>query len=182
MKAPVPARPVLRLASFVLAAVFGSAACAGTGTVTAMASVDTFCTVTTTALDFGPYDPILANQSAALNNGNASVSVTCVKGSTPTIGLGLGAHASGSTRRMQHATKPAELLSYELYQPASTVPGTPCTFPATVVWGTTGVNLFSPGSAPNKSSRTFQVCGTVPAGQDVEVGAYSDTVVVTVNF
>jgi spore coat protein U-like protein len=44
------------------------------------------------------------------------------------------------------------------------------------------LNLFSPGSAPNKNSRTFRVCGTVPAGQDVEVGTYSDTVVVTVNF
>jgi spore coat protein U-like protein len=182
VNAPGPWRPVLRLASF---AFWGSCcvtAFAGTGNVTANASVGTFCTVAAAALTFGAYDPLVVNQTAPLNNGNANVTVTCVKGSAPTIALGLGTHATGSTRRMQHASKPTELLTYELYQPPSVAPDTACTFPATTVWGSAGVNLFSPGSAPNKNSRSFNVCGTVLAGQDVEVGTYSDTVVVTVNF
>jgi spore coat protein U-like protein len=83
---------------------------------------------------------------------------------------------------MQHATKATELLTYELYMPSTTATNAPCSFPGTTIWRSSGLNLFSPGSAPNKNSRTFRVCGTVPAGQDVEVGTYSDTVVVTVNF
>ena len=173
----------MRLASFVLVWWCCASAWALTGTVTATASVGTFCTVATTALTFGPYDPIVVNQTSALNNGTTgTVTVTCVKGSAPTIGLGLGTHASGTTRRMQHTSKPTEFLTYELYMPPGTAADTACTFPATVVWGTSGANLFSPGGAPNKNSRSFRVCGTVQAGQDVEVGTYSDTVVVTVNF
>lgn len=150
---------------------------------TATASVGTFCTVATSPLIFGAYDPIVVNQTTALDNGaTATVGVTCVKGSAPTIALGPGAHASGTTRRMQHATKATEFLTYELYMPSTTATNAPCSFPGTIVWGSSGPNLFSPGGAPNKNSRTFRVCGTVPAGQDVEVGTYSDTVVVTVNF
>jgi spore coat protein U-like protein len=182
VRTPSCPRPVTRLASFVFAAAFALPCAAGTGTVTATTSVDTFCTVSTTALAFGSYDPVLTNRATNLDNGSASVTVTCVKGSAPTIALGLGTNASGSTRRMKHATNAASLLTYELYQPPSTAPSTACTFTAPVVWGSAGANLFSPGSAPNKNSRTFQVCGTVPAGQDVEVGTYSDTVVVTVSF
>jgi spore coat protein U domain-containing protein, fimbrial subunit CupE1/2/3/6 len=174
------ARPVARLASFVLGLASCTGVYAGTGTLTASTSVDTFCTVGATALAFGAYDPILANKTAALN-GTASISIACVKGTSPTIALGLGANASGAARRMKHATK-LVFLTYELFKPPSTVAGAACTFPGTVVWGSAGANLFSPGAAPSKNSRTFNVCGTVPAGQNVEVGSYSDTVVVTVNF
>jgi spore coat protein U-like protein len=183
VNAPGIRRPVLRLASFVFCGSFCAVASAGTGTVTANASVDTFCKVATTALSFGAYDPIVVNQTTSLDNGTtASVTVTCVKGSAPTIALGLGTHANGSIRRMQHASKPAELLTYELYQPPSTAANASCAPTPGPVWGSTGVNLFSPGAAQNKNSRTFNVCGTVLAGQDVEVGTYSDTVVVTVDF
>ena len=154
---------------------------AGTGTLTAQVAVDTFCTVATTALAFGAYDPIVANTTSDLNNGTtASVAITCVKGSSATIALGNGLNFGSGTRNMQHATHPTSLLAYRLYQPSSLSPGAGCTFPGATTWD--GTSILTPAPAPDKNSRTFNVCGTVPAGQDVEVGTYSDTIVVTVNF
>lgn len=154
----------------------------GTGTLTAQATINTNCTVATTPVAFGAYDPIVANKVSVLNNGSGTVSVACVKGSAPTIALSLGLNASGASRRMQHATTLTEFLTYELYQPPSTTPSTPCSFPGATVWGTAGANLFSPSAAPDKNSRSFNVCGTVSAGQNVEVGSFSDTVVATITF
>lgn len=157
-------------------------ACAATGTLTASTQVDAFCTVTTTALVFGAYDPIVGNKTQALNSGSGAVNVTCVKGSSAAISLGLGSFANGTTRRMRHATTTTEFLTYELYQPANATPNAACTFPGTTVWGSAGSNILSPTAAPNKNSRTFNVCGTVPAGQNVEVGSYADTVTASVSF
>jgi len=172
----------LALASAILASAVARASPPGTGTLTALASVNTNCTITTTPVAFGAYDPIVANKAGALDNGAGSVSVACVKGSAPAIGLDLGQHASGTTRRMQHASTATEFLAYELYKPPNVLPGTPCSFPAATVWGSAGAAALSPGAAPNKNARTFFVCGTVGAGQNVEVGTFSDTVVATVTF
>lgn len=175
----VPARPVLGLASFVLALGACVTSQAGTGTLTAQVLVNTSCTVLTTALSFGVYDPILANASAPLNNGTTgTVSIACVKGTNATIALDNG--TSGAGRRMRNASNPSVYLPYELYQPPNSQPGTACVFPASTVWNAT--NPLAPPAAPSKSSRSFNVCGTVPAAQDVEVGTYSDTVTVTVTF
>jgi spore coat protein U-like protein len=52
----------------------------------------------------------------------------------------------------------------------------------TVIWGTAGANVFTPTSPASKAARTYNVCGRIAANQDVGVGAYSDTVVASVNF
>jgi spore coat protein U-like protein len=182
MKYHTGSRLALRLASIVLASAPALASPPGTGTLTAQASVNTNCTITTTPVAFGAYDPIVANTTTPLDNGAGAISVACVKGSAPSIALDLGLHASGTTRRMQHATTPTEFLAYELYQPPNTSPGTACSFPGSTVWGSTGTSLFAPAAASTKAARTFQVCGTVAAGQNVEVGTFSDTVVATVTF
>lgn len=174
-------RPVARLAFVILGFAWAAMAQAGTGTVSAQTTVDTFCTVATTALAFGSYDPILANTTAALNNGTTgSVVITCVKGTSAVIALGNGLYFASGTRQMRHATKTTVFLTYQLYQPPSNAAGAACTFPATTLWSSTGT--LTTTAAPDKNSRTFNVCGTVPAGQDVEMGTYSDTVVVTVTF
>jgi spore coat protein U-like protein len=41
---------------------------------------------------------------------------------------------------------------------------------------------LSAGSAPTKNARSYNVCGTVPAGLNPTIGNYQDTVVATVNF
>lgn len=144
------------------------------------ASIAANCTISTTAVAFGAYDPVVTNATTALN-ASGSVIIGCTKGSAPTITLGLGANASGAQRNMLNGSN-SDVLGYQLYQPPNTTPGTACTFPASNIWGTAGAQIFTPTVPTTKATRTYNICGTVAAGQDVSVGSYSDTVVATVNF
>jgi spore coat protein U-like protein len=145
------------------------------------ASVTANCTISTTAVAFGAYDPVVANASTALN-GNGSVNIACTKGSAPSITMDLGANAAGSQRNMLITGGGSDVLAYQLYQPPNTTPGTACTFPGSTVWGTSGAQTFTPTAPSSKAGRTYNVCGTVAAGLDVSVGSYQDTIVATVNF
>ena len=133
------------------------------------ATVTSNCTISTTALAFGSYDPVVANASSNLD-GTGTVIVACTKGATATIGLGLGGNASGSVRRMGDGV--ANYLTYELYQDSG----------RTNVWNDSGIGLLSPSAAPSKAPRNFTVYGRVTGNQDVPAGNYNDTVVATVNF
>lgn len=132
------------------------------------AAVAKNCTITTTPLAFGAYDPIVTNATAPLD-GTGGVVVTCPKGATATIGLGLGANASGAIRRMVLGT---DFLTYELYKDVA----------GGAIWGDEGADLLSPVAAPSKAARTFTVYGRVAPGQDVAAGTFTDTVIATVNF
>lgn len=175
-----------RATALALASLFGlsiAPAHAGSSTqnLPVSASVAANCTISTNALAFGAYDPVVTNASTALN-GSGSVAIACTKGSAPAITLGLGANNVGSVRNMKITGGGTDLLGYELYQPPNTTPGTACSFPGTQVWGSSGAAIFTPTAPSSKASRTYNVCGTVAAGQDVAVGSYQDTVVATVNF
>jgi spore coat protein U domain-containing protein, fimbrial subunit CupE1/2/3/6 len=126
------------------------------------------CSITTTAVNFGSYDPLVANATSPLD-GTGAVIVACTKGAGTRIDLGLGANPSGSTRRMQAGT---DFLAYELYQNAG----------RTTTWRSGSSAGQTIATAPNKNPRTFVVYGRVPAGQDVAAGSYSDTVLATINF
>ncbi len=178
-----------RATSVAIASLFGAAilvsapAFAGStpANLTVTASVTANCTISTSAVAFGAYDPVSANASTDLN-GNGSVSIACTKGSAPNITLDLGSNASGSQRNMKITGGGSDVLGYELYQPPNTTPNTACTFPGSQVWGTSGSAIFTPTAPASKTARTYRVCGTVAQGQDVSVGSYQDTVVATVNF
>src|SRR2546426_5364633 len=89
-------RTILSLAILSLISV---PAFAGTATsnLSVTASVSANCTISTTPVAFGAYDPIGANAAAALN-GTGSVSVTCTSGASTTVTLGQGSNAdTGST-------------------------------------------------------------------------------------
>lgn len=148
----------------------GSTVSAATATanLTVSATVTNNCTISTSALAFGAYDPIVTHASANLD-GSGGVTVTCTKGAVTTIGLGLGANASASVRRLASG---ANYLTYEIYQETG----------RTTVWGTTGAALLSVAAAPSFEARSFSVFGRVAAAQDVPAGSYTDTVVATVNF
>jgi spore coat protein U-like protein len=145
------------------------------------ASVSANCTISTSAVAFGAYDPVVANAAAALN-GTGQVNIACTKGSAPNITLDLGANAAGAQRNMKLQPGGPDLLAYQLYQPPGTAPNTACAFPGAQIWGTAGAQIFTPTAPASKASRTYNVCGTVSAGQDVSVGSYQDTVTATVNF
>jgi spore coat protein U-like protein len=146
------------------------------------ASVINNCSISTTPLAFGPYDPVVANLTAALN-ASGTVTVACAKGSTGlTIGMDNGAHYLAATTRQMLGGTSAGLLAYGLGMPPNSTPGTACTYPGTA-WTTVAGGLLVLTSPTSKAARTYNVCGTVAGGQDVAVDAsYTDTVVATINF
>src|SRR5579872_5216783 len=79
------------------------------------ANVAAVCSITTSPVAFGAYDPVVANAAAALN-ANGSVNVACTKGATATIDLGNGGNFAGGTRSMNAG---ANLLNYGLFQDAA---------------------------------------------------------------
>lgn len=153
------------------------------------ATVVQTCTLTTSPVVFGNYDP-LGIQATNDLLAQGAVTVTCTKGSgsltAVTVGLGLGLNASGSIRQMKDAG--ADLLAYELYQPNGTTPAAPCVAapgPYGTVWGTSLGGLLATTSSTwgVTSPQAFKVCGVIAKGLDpVQATTYSDTVVATVNF
>jgi len=147
------------------------------------ATVSQSCSISTTAaLAFGAYDPIGANATNALN-ATGQVSVACSKGATGlTIAMNNGTHVVGTQRQMQGATA-ADILLYNIFQPPSNVAGTACTFPGTIPWNSTvTAGVLTLTSAPAKAARLYNVCGTIPGGQDATTGTYTDTVIATLSF
>jgi spore coat protein U-like protein len=146
------------------------------------ASVSQNCSISTTsALAFAAYDPVGTNATAALNS-TGQISVTCSKGAVGlTIGMDNGTHGLAGQRQMLGGTA-AGLLQYNIFQPPGNAPNTACTFPGTTVWTAAGTGLLTLTSAPTKVSRLYNVCGTIPGGQDVAADTYTDTVGATINF
>lgn len=140
-----------------------------TANLSVTASVSAMCSITTTAVAFGAYDPVVANASTDLTAAG-SVNVACTKGTPATIDLGNGGNFSGGSRRMGSGS---DFLNYALYKDAA----------RTQVWGTglAGGSTLAYNAA-TKASTVVPVYGTVPQNQDVTVGAYSDTVVATINY
>jgi spore coat protein U-like protein len=157
-------------------------AAAATTSIAVSANVSQACTISTVSgVAFGNYDPIATNATAPLN-ATGSISVTCSKGAKGlSIGIDAGAQPAGQQRQMKGAAGSTPLL-YNIFQPPSAVPGTACTFPGTTAWTNATGGLLTLEAAPSKAARTYNVCGTIPGGQDVTVEAYSDTVTATLNF
>ena len=148
---------------------FGAYAANQTASLTVNATVTNNCTISTSALSFAAYDPVVANASANLD-GTGRVTVACTKGAAPTIGLGTGSSASGSARRLADGT--GNFLTYDLYQDSS----------RSVAWSNSGAGMLTTTAATSKAARDFTVYGRIGGNQDVPAGSYTDTVVATVNF
>ena len=141
-----------------------------TASLTVSATVTNNCTISTTALAFSQYDPVIANASADLD-GTGRVTVACTKGATPNIGLGTGSSASGSNRRLSDGSG-VNYLAYDLFQDSG----------RSVAWTNSGSGMMTPVAATSKAARDFTVYGRIAGNQDVPAGAYTDSVVATVNF
>lgn len=131
------------------------------------------CTISTSAIAFGNYDPIVANAASALD-GTGSVTVTCTlnDGVQITLGQGVnpdtGSSATAPARRMVDGA--SNHLSYSLYSDE----------PRTAVWGDdASVDVEATGTG---EADAHTVYGSVDAGQNNPAGSYTDTVVATVTF
>ncbi|APX94756.1 hypothetical protein BWR19_18550 [Halomonas sp. 1513] len=134
------------------------------------ATVVASCTIGTTALAFGDYDPI---DPVALE-GTGNVSVTCTQDAPVAITLGQGANPGGTSsdaapeRQLTDATN---FLTYSLFSDAGRT--TEWTNDATGSVATTGT-----GAAEDHT-----VFGRIDGAQSsAPAGAYTDTVVATVTF
>lgn len=169
-----------------LVAASSSWAATATATVNVTASVPQKCKISTTDVVFGQYDPVVTNLSTALNAPSpGTLVVTCTKNASGvTLALNTGGHSTGGTnRRMLETAGAGMFLTYQLYQPVSGAPSAACAF--TTIWGdgTNGTVLTPSGTTwGNTAAQTFNVCGQVAAGQDVEQGSYADIITATVNF
>lgn len=124
------------------------------------------CSFTTvTSVNFGAYNPF----SATPDNSVGALTVACTGngGPTPTISLSKG-NSSTYSRFMQSGVNQ---MLYNLYTNAA----------RTQVWGD-GSSGTTTVQVPKKATTSVNVYGQIPAGQDVAVGSYTDSIVATVNF
>jgi spore coat protein U-like protein len=146
----------------------------GTTSFNVTATVVNNCTIGSTNLAFGNYDPTSATAVTA----TGTVTAKCTKGDAVSVGLNQGLNpAPGSTAAVpaRQMVLGANLLPYHIY--IANV--------GTTEWGTGTVGTNEPAaqtSASVNTALTFTTYGSLPAGADVLAGSYSDTVIATVTF
>lgn len=120
------------------------------------------CTVSTSGIAFGGYDPFV-NQDV---DSVANISVNCDETTPYSIALSTGT----GTYDARVMTSGLHQLLYNLYVDAT----------LTTVWGDgTG---HSATVNDNQAVANHTVYGRIPARQDAYVGVYSDTIVITLTF
>jgi spore coat protein U-like protein len=129
------------------------------------------CTVGSTGVAFGAYDP----RSATPDDSSGTIQADChPSDNAPNVEIGAGLYGTIATRRMSSG---AATLSYLLYTSAA----------RSVVWGdgTQGsITQTLTGGSVSGGTRYFSgtIYGRIPAGQNVPAGTYNDTLMVTISF
>ena len=144
-------------------------ACALTSSLACGAS----CSVSAVSVAFGGYNPFRFAHTDT--NGNIAVTCTGVPGELVTYSIALSAGGSG-TPGMRRLRSGSGNLSYNLYTSSA----------RTTVWGdgNAGTMLASDSFALSGAqvTRNYPVYGRTFARQNVPVGLYTDSIVVTLNF
>jgi spore coat protein U-like protein len=147
-------------------------ATAVTSTFQVTATVIKSCTISTSPISFGNYDPTSTTAVSA----QGSVSATCTKGTPVTVALDQGLNktsastAAAPARQMVNGTS---LLPYDIYTTSG----------STTEWGnTTASEPANQTSISVKTPLVFNTYGSLPAGTDVPAGNYTDTVTATLVF
>lgn len=156
------------LASLIVLASGAAHAETSTTNLSVTATVTPNCTASSSPVAFGSVD-VLSGVSV---DATGSVTVTCTNGTgwAADAGLGAGAGATYTSRKMTSGT---DLLNYVLYTDAS----------RTTVWGDGTGGTATVSNTGTGSAQNFTVYGRVPVGQtSVPVGSYADTVVVTITY
>lgn len=150
-----------------------------TANISVSASITAKCTISTSPVAFGAYDPITGGNVTA----NGTVVVGCTKAANGLwVGLGTGSNAISGVRNMAGAAH-SDKLAYSLVQPtANTVDAACPSFGAGSAWENTALTALNLEASPGYATRTYKVCGEIAQGQDKSVDTYTDTVVATINF
>ncbi len=132
------------------------------------ASAHAACSLSSAAIAFGNYDPI---SLTPLDTAGAVVYRCGGSDHNIIITLSRGGGTSFATRRMVNG---AEQLFYNLYRDAA----------CTIIWGdgTGGTQAYTISNPQYNQDTTVPMFGRAPAGQNVSVGNYSDTITVTLIF
>lgn len=139
------------------------------GALSAAATAEAACTISTTAVSFGSYNVF----SASPDDGTGQITYRCTAPRPPlvTIQLDKGGAPSFNPRQMRMGS---EVLNYNLYLDST----------RTTIWGdgTGGSQAYSQYSPQPNQNINVSVYGRIPAGQDVSAGNYSATVTATIFF
>jgi spore coat protein U-like protein len=115
-------------------------------------------------INFGVYSTF----SSTADDTNGSVRLRCSPRASVVVSLSTGASGSYANRAM---TSTAGTLNYNIYTTAA----------RTSIWGN-GASGTSVVSASNINNRKFTLFSRIFALQDVSVGNYTDSIVVTATF
>ncbi len=126
-------------------------------------------TVLDTCILVVPPTMAFGNYSGSVIDAQSDISVTCTGTTAYDIAINAGGSADISARTMSEIG--GDTLSYQLYTdaPRSTVFGD----------GTTGTKATGTGDG---TLQTISIYGRVPASQYSDIGAYTDTVTVTLSY
>lgn len=162
-------RPLRLIAAAVaLGAAVPAMAATTTGTLNVSGTVVASCTLTTTAVNFGVNipSPLVGNIDAT-----GTITATCSNTIPYTIALnaGTGVGASVATRRL---TSGANTLNYALYRDLA----------RTQLWGDGSLGTGMLAGTGTGAAQAITVYGRIPTGQAPALGAYADSVTVTITF
>jgi len=128
------------------------------------------CSATTSPVNFGGYDTSLSSPL----DGAGSLTVTCdtVLTYTATFTSGLYSGGAFNPRKMQISAG-ADTVNYNLYRDSG----------RTQIWGDgTGSTFSVSGTSVISSGVVSTIYGRIPAHQNARVGAYGDSITVTVLY
>ena len=129
--------------------------------------VQPVCQVSVTDLQFGSYDPLLANAQQPLD-ATADLNMLCTRQAQATVRFDYGHNGQGTTRGLASG---ADRVTYNLFQDSS----------RTTLWAD-GENALHVVGEGGRAPQRFVIYGRVTAGQEVPPGAYNDVVMATVDF
>jgi spore coat protein U-like protein len=130
------------------------------------------CNVSATGINFGPYDVFVA---APLDStGSVTVSCTYFLPRNVTVSIGASSTSGGFRPRRMRGLSGSDQLDYNLFTTAS----------RSTIWGngTAGTSTVLLSNVRRNQPRTATIYGRIPAGQDIQVGSYTDTVTVTILY
>jgi spore coat protein U-like protein len=134
-------------------------AATATSSFTVTANVVTACTIGSANIT-ASYDPNLPSATTA----TGAVTLHCTRGTHYDVGL-------ASSHAWTLVSTAGDSLNYSILKDATTVQ-----------WTNTGAGLVSGTAATFATPVTLVATASIPSGQDVPAGSYSDTVTATVTF